>query len=33
MTALRRPVWTVGLSYHGNRMIHSRIENVEIQNF
>ena len=33
MTALHRPAWAVGLSYHSSRIIHSRIENADIQTF
>jgi hypothetical protein len=31
VTALHHPAWTVGLSYNGSRIIHSRIENAGIQ--
>jgi len=31
MTAPHQPAWAVGLSYHGSRIIHSRIANADIQ--
>ena len=33
VTALRHPTRAVGLSYHGSRIIHSRVVNTDIQGF
>jgi hypothetical protein len=33
VTALHHPAQAVGLSYHGSRIIHSRIANADIQVF